>query len=56
MVNRRSPSFRALDPALQAADPVTLLAAAPVVMKRPVIRRGDAWHLGWGPEVQAALG
>ncbi len=55
VVNRRAPSFRALDPAVQAADPVDLLVAAPVVMKRPVIRAGDAWHLGWGPQVQAAL-
>ena len=55
VINRRAPSFRALDPALQVAAPADLLAAAPVVMKRPVIRAGDDWYLGWGPEVQAAL-
>ena len=55
VVNRRSPSFRALDPGLQAAAPVDLLTAAPVVMKRPVIRTAEGWHLGWGPAVQAAL-
>ncbi|WP_338048928.1 arsenate reductase family protein [Rhodobaculum claviforme] len=55
VVNRRAPSFRALEPSVQDAAPADLLAAAPVVMKRPVIRAGDAWHLGWGAPVQAAL-
>lgn len=55
VVNRRAPSFRALDPALQDAAPVDLLTAAPVVMKRPVIRAGDDWHLGWTEGVRAAL-
>ena len=55
VVNRRAPSFRALEPDLQVAAPADLLAAAPVVMKRPVIRAGDRWFLGWGADVQAAF-
>ena len=55
LVNRRAPSFRALPPDLRTAPPVEILSQAPVVMKRPVIRSAQGWHLGWGPEVQAAL-
>ncbi|MGY6410003.1 MAG: arsenate reductase family protein [Alkalilacustris sp.] len=54
-VNRRSPSYRALDAETRGLAPAALLAAAPVVMKRPVIRVGDRWYVGWTPEVQAAL-
>ena len=55
VVNRRSPSYRALEAETQRLAPAALLAAAPVVMKRPVIQAGDRWFLGWTPEVQAAL-
>ncbi|MGY6633492.1 MAG: arsenate reductase family protein [Alkalilacustris sp.] len=54
-VNRRSPSYRGLDADTQGLPPAALLAAAPVVMKRPVIRAGSRWYVGWTPEVQAAL-
>ncbi len=56
VVNRRSPSYRGLDAGTQGLAPPALLAAAPVVMKRPVIRAQERWFLGWGPDVQAALG
>ena len=55
LVNRRSTTWRGLTEAERAADPATLLAAHPTLMKRPVIRDGARWHLGWGADVQSAL-
>lgn len=56
IVNRASATWRGLDAASREASPDALLAAHPTVMKRPVIRDDHgALHLGWGPEVQAAL-
>src|SRR6056297_932381 len=54
VVNRASATWRGLDAAARAADPATLLAEHPAVMKRPVIRARGDWHLGWGAEVRAA--
>lgn len=55
IVNRQSTTWRGLSAFLRAAEPEAQIAAQPVLMKRPVIRAGDRLHLGWGPEVQAAL-
>ena len=55
LVNRRSTTWRALTEAERAGDPAALLAAHPTLMKRPVIRDGEDWYLGWGKDVQAAL-
>jgi len=54
-VNRRSPSFRHLDPPLKAAAPGAQIRARPEVMKRPVIRAGGHWSLGWDAEAAARL-
>jgi arsenate reductase-like glutaredoxin family protein len=55
-VNRASTTWRGLGEDERATDPAALLAAHPALMKRPVIRTGDAVHLGWTPAVRAALG
>lgn len=61
LVNRKSTTWRGLDAADQAKaataeGAVELLAAHPTLMKRPVIVTEGAVHVGWGPEVRAALG
>ena len=56
LVNRRSTTWRGLDEAARARDPVDLLLAHPTLMKRPVLIRGDRRHLGWDKAALAALG
>ena len=55
LVNRRSKTWRDLPDEERARDPVALLSDHPALMKRPVIEAGGRFHLGWGPEVRAAL-
>ena len=59
LVNRRSTTWRGLSDAEKtAADgpgAAALLAEHPTLMKRPVIVAGDAVHVGWSKDVQAAL-
>ena len=55
LVNKRSTTWRGLDDAARAQDPLVLLAAHPTLMKRPVIEDDGALYLGWGKDVQAAL-
>jgi arsenate reductase-like glutaredoxin family protein len=55
LVNRKSTTWRGLDDAARAAEPLALIAAHPAVMKRPLIDAGGTLYLGWGKEVQAAL-
>lgn len=55
LLNTRSTTWRGLDAAERAGDPLELLAAHPTLMKRPLIVEGDEMHLGWGRDVQAAL-
>ena len=56
LVNRRSTTWRGLDEAERAQDPLDLLAAHPTLMKRPVIETDDgALYLGWDKVVQAAV-
>lgn len=55
-INRSSTTWRGLPEADRALPPAALLKAHPALMKRPVIRLGEAWHLGWTPAVRAALG
>ncbi len=57
LVNKRSTTWRGLDEAERAGAPEALLSEHPTLMKRPVIEEeGGALHLGWGKDVQAALG
>ena len=55
LLNRRSATWRGLDDAARAGDPVELLAAHPALMKRPVIEAAGRLHLGWDRQVQSVL-
>ena len=57
VVNRRSTTWRGLDEAARAQDPVTLLAANPSLMKRPLIltEHGSS-SIGWDTAARAAVG
>lgn len=55
-INRASTTWRGLSDSDRALPGAELLARHPTLMKRPVIRAGDAVHLGFGPDVRAALG
>jgi|SRR6056297_999489 len=55
LVNRKSATWRGLSAEARAEAPLALIAAQPAVMKRPLIDARGTLHLGWGPEVQAAL-
>jgi arsenate reductase (glutaredoxin) len=55
LINRRSKTWRDLPEAERSGDPLALLSRHPALMKRPVIEEGGRLHLGWGPEVRAAL-
>ncbi|ABD54012.1 arsenate reductase family protein [Jannaschia sp. CCS1] len=56
LINTRSTTWRELDEAARAMDPVALIQAHPAVMKRPVIERDGALTLGWSKDVQARYG
>lgn len=55
VVNRASATWRGLSDWLKASDAEEQLAAQPTLMKRPVIRKGEALYLGWDARVQAAV-
>jgi arsenate reductase (glutaredoxin) len=55
VVNQQSTTWRAFNDFLKASDPEAQIAAQPTVMKRPVIRDGDRWFLGWDSATEAAL-
>lgn len=55
VVNRASTTYRAFNDFLKASEPEAQIAAQPTVMKRPIIRNGADWHLGWDDSVQAKL-
>ena len=54
-VNQQSTTYRAFTNFLKASEPEAQIMAQPTVMKRPVIRDGDRWFLGWDSATQAAL-
>ena len=54
-VNRASATWRSLDETERQGDVLSLLAAHPTVMKRPVIERNGVWYIGWDKAVHAAL-
>lgn len=55
VINKSSTTYRAFNDFLKASEPEAQIAAQPTVMKRPVIRNGADWHLGWDDAVQAKL-
>ena len=52
-LNRASTTWRGLSDDEKTADPASLLAAHPTLMKRPVIEAGGVWTIGWKADVQA---
>lgn len=56
LVNSRSTTWRNLSEAERAIAPLELLAAHPALMKRPLIEKDGQLYLGWGKDVQTALG
>ncbi|EBA12692.1 arsenate reductase family protein [Roseobacter sp. CCS2] len=52
-INRASTTWRGLSDDEKAADPTTLLATHPTLMKRPVIDADGQWTIGWKADVQA---
>jgi len=55
LLNTRSTTWRGLDAATRARDPLDLLTEHPTLMKRPLIDAGGQLYLGWGKDVQAEL-
>jgi Spx/MgsR family transcriptional regulator len=55
IINKSSTTWRGLSDWLRNSEAEAQLAAQPTLMKRPVIRDGAAWHLGWDEAVQAAV-
>ncbi len=53
LVNRRSTTWRGLDEATRAAEPLDLLASHPSLMKRPVCEDGERRTIGWDPTARA---
>jgi len=54
-VNTQSTTYRAFNDFLKASEPEAQIAAQPTVMKRPIIRDGGRWYLGWDSATEAAL-
>ncbi len=54
-VNKQSTTYRSFSPFLREAQPEAQIAAQPTVMKRPVIRNGSSWYLGWDADIEAKL-
>jgi arsenate reductase-like glutaredoxin family protein len=55
IVDTSTNDYRALSDWLKNSEVEDQIAAKPKVMTRPVIRAGDALHLGWGDDVKAVL-
>lgn len=55
VVNRQSTTYRGFNDYLKASEPEAQIAAQPAVMKRPLIRVGPLWYLGWDARTEAAL-
>jgi len=56
LVNKKSTTWRGLDEAERAREPLALLADHPTLMKRPLIVDGDRMVLGWTKAAQAEMG
>lgn len=54
-VNKQSTTYRSFTAFLRESDAEAQIAAQPTVMKRPVIRDGERWYLGWDAATEAAL-
>lgn len=54
-INKQSTTYRGFSDFLKLSDPEAQIAAQPTVLKRPVIRDGATWHLGWDDSVAEQL-
>lgn len=55
LLNTRSKTWQSLPDDARIGSPLELIAAHPLLMKRPLIDVGGIFHLGWNKEIQAAL-
>ena len=55
LVNTRSTTWRMLDETQRKRPPLAVLQDHPTLMKRPLIKVGGTYYLGWTATVQAAL-
>jgi arsenate reductase len=55
LLNTRSTTWRRLDDAERAQEPLALLKAHPALMKRPLISVDNQLFLSWNSEVQSAV-
>jgi arsenate reductase len=55
LINKQSTTYRSFSDFLRESDTDVQIASQPTVMKRPVIRDGDRFYLGWDDDVQAAV-
>lgn len=55
VVNKKSTTWRGLDEAERATDPLALLQAHPTLLKRPVIVAAETSYIGWSKDTQAAF-
>lgn len=56
LLNTRSTTWRNLPDSERGDAPLDLIGRHPALMKRPLIDAGGTLYLGWGRDVQAALG
>lgn len=56
LVNRKSTTWRGLTDDERAMPALSLLAANPTLIKRPVIMLESDVHVGWTDQVRTALG
>lgn len=54
-LNKSSATWRGLSEADRARDAASLIAEHPTLMKRPAIKVGGQWTVGWGAEAQAKV-
>ncbi|MBC2833980.1 arsenate reductase family protein [Paragemmobacter straminiformis] len=54
-INKTSTTYRGFSDFLKMSEPEAQISSQPTVMKRPIIRDGDAWYIGWDDAVQAKL-
>ena len=55
LINKQSTTYRGFSDWLKASEAEEQIKAQPSVMKRPVVRDGASWFLGWDAAVQEAV-
>jgi arsenate reductase len=55
LLNTRSTTWRGLDEAARAQDPLTLIKTHPALMKRPLIAVGDQLFLSWNKAIEGEV-